>query len=57
MAASSPPAIAPTGRKCISDTSGCVTSSTINDNDNYYLQWREGDAIRSESVAPVSPDQ
>lgn len=32
-----------------------LTVKTINDNDYYYLQWREGDAIKSEYVAPVSP--
>lgn len=32
-----------------------LTVKTINGNDYYYYQWREGDEIRSEYVAPASP--
>jgi len=34
-----------------------LTIKTINDNDYYYYQWREGDAIKSEYLAPVSPNR
>lgn len=34
-----------------------LTVKTINDNDYYYLQWRDGDEIKSEYVSPVSPDR
>ncbi|MFB9808495.1 hypothetical protein ACFFQF_29200 [Haladaptatus pallidirubidus] len=32
-----------------------IVRKTINDNEYYYFQWREGDRIRSEYLAPVSP--
>lgn len=32
-----------------------LTVKTINDNDYYYYQWRDGEEIKSEYVAPVSP--
>lgn len=34
-----------------------LTVKTINDNDYYYYQWREGDKIKSGYVAPVSPNR
>ena len=34
-----------------------LTVKTINDNDYYYYQWREGDEVLSEYVAPVSPSR
>lgn len=30
-----------------------ITIKTINDNRYYYYQWREGDQIKSEYIAPV----
>lgn len=35
---------------------GTVTIKTINGNDYRYLQWRDGDAVRSKYVAPVEND-
>ncbi len=32
-----------------------LTIKTIDERDYYYFQWREGDKIKSEYVAPVSP--
>lgn len=32
-----------------------LTVKTINDNRYYYLQWREGDHVRSAYVGPASP--
>lgn len=32
-----------------------ITIKTINDNRYYYYQWREGDQIKSEYIAPVDP--
>lgn len=34
---------------------GTLTVKTIEGNDYYYLQWRDGEQIRSKYVAPVSP--
>lgn len=34
----------------------CVTVKSINGNDYYYYQWREGKKIKSEYIRPVSPD-
>jgi hypothetical protein len=34
---------------------GTLTTKTIDDRDYYYLQWREGDTVTSQYVAPVSP--
>lgn len=34
---------------------GSLTTKTIDGRDYYYLQWREGDKIRSQYVAPVAP--
>lgn len=41
----------------IASTKGTITTKTINDNDYYYLQWRDGEQIKSQYVAPVSPDR
>ncbi|SIR75490.1 hypothetical protein SAMN05421858_3638 [Haladaptatus litoreus] len=32
-----------------------IVTKTISDNQYYYFQWREGDRIKSEYIAPVSP--
>jgi len=32
------------------------TKKTINDNQYWYWQWREGDTIKSEYIEPVNPD-
>lgn len=32
-----------------------VTTKTIDDNQYYYYQWREGDQIKSEYITPVNP--
>lgn len=34
---------------------GTLTTKTIDGRDYYYLQWREGDTVRSKYVAPVVP--
>lgn len=34
---------------------GTLTTKTIDGRDYYYLQWREGDSVKSQYVAPVSP--
>lgn len=40
----------------VGGTTGTLTTKTINGNDYYYLQWREGDQVKSQYVAPVDPD-
>ena len=39
----------------LSEPKGTLTTKTIENRDYYYLQWREGDKIRSQYVAPVAP--
>jgi len=39
----------------ISRSKGTLTTKTIDGRDYYYLQWREGDKVKSQYVAPVSP--
>lgn len=34
-----------------------ITVKEINGNRYYYYQWRDGDAIKSEYIAPVSPSR
>jgi hypothetical protein len=34
---------------------GTLTTKTIDGREYYYLQWREGDKVRSQYIAPVSP--
>lgn len=34
---------------------GTLTTKIIDDREYYYLQWREGEKIRSQYVAPVHP--
>jgi hypothetical protein len=34
---------------------GTLTTKTIDGREYYYLQWREGDRVKSQYVAPVSP--
>lgn len=41
----------------IAPTKGTITTKTISGNDYYYLQWREGDKVRSQYIAPVSPSK
>ena len=36
-------------------TKASIVTKTINDNQYYYFQWREGDTIKSEYITPVSP--
>ena len=36
---------------------GTLTTKTIDDRDYYYLQWREGDTVTSQYVAPVVPSK
>jgi len=35
---------------------GTITEKTINGHDYFYLQWREGDGVKSQYIAPVSPE-
>lgn len=39
----------------ISRSKGTLTTKTIDGRDYYYLQWREGDSVKSQYVAPVTP--
>ena len=39
----------------ISRSKGTLTTKTIDERDYYYLQWREGDTVTSQYVAPVDP--
>jgi hypothetical protein len=34
---------------------GTLTTKTIDNREYYYLQWREGEQVKSQYVAPVSP--
>jgi hypothetical protein len=34
---------------------GTLTTKTIDDREYYYLQWREGETVTSQYVAPVNP--
>jgi len=34
---------------------GTLTTKTIDDREYYYLQWREGERVKSQYVAPGSP--
>lgn len=36
---------------------GSLVTKTIDGRDYYYLQWREGDTVTSQYVAPASPAQ
>lgn len=40
----------------IPQSKGTITIKTISDNDYYYLQWREGDQVKSQYIAPASSD-
>lgn len=42
-------------QKVVPDGKGTLTTKTIDGRDYYYLQWREGDAVKSKYVAPVQP--
>lgn len=39
----------------IARSKGTLTVKTIDEREYYYLQWREGEKVRSQYVAPVSP--
>jgi hypothetical protein len=39
----------------LAPSKGTLTTKTIDGRDYYYLQWREGDKITSQYVAPVTP--
>lgn len=39
----------------IPSSKGTLTTKTIDGRDYYYLQWREGDDVKSQYVAPVVP--
>lgn len=39
----------------IPTSKGALTTKTIDGRDYYYLQWREGDQVKSQYVAPVVP--
>ena len=39
----------------IGASKGTLTTKTINGREYYYLQWREGDTVTSQYVAPVDP--
>ena len=34
---------------------GTLTTKTIDEREYYYLQWREGEQVKSQYVGPVSP--
>lgn len=36
-------------------SNGTLTTKPINGHDYYSLQWREGDSVKSQYVAPVDP--
>jgi hypothetical protein len=42
-------------KAAISSTKGTLTTKTIDGRDYYYLQWREGDSVRSQYVGPIDP--
>jgi len=39
----------------IARSKGYLTTKEIDGRDYYYLQWREGDKVKSQYVAPVTP--
>ena len=39
----------------IPQSKGTLTTKTIDGRDYYYLQWREGDSVTSQYIAPVIP--
>ncbi|WP_336339653.1 hypothetical protein [Haloarcula brevis] len=39
----------------IARSKGTLTTKTIDDREYYYLQWRDGEKVKSQYVAPVSP--
>ncbi|NLV14324.1 hypothetical protein [Haloarcula argentinensis] len=39
----------------IARSKGTLTVKTIDEREYYYLQWREGEQVKSQYVAPVSP--
>ncbi|MDS0284656.1 hypothetical protein [Haloarcula onubensis] len=39
----------------LSGSTGTLTTKTIDGRDYYYLQWREGEQVKSQYVSPVDP--
>jgi len=39
----------------IARSKGTLTVKAIDDREYYYLQWRDGEKVKSQYVAPVSP--
>ncbi|KAA9400742.1 hypothetical protein Har1131_18890 [Haloarcula sp. CBA1131] len=39
----------------IARSKGTLTTKTIGEREYYYLQWREGEKVKSQYVAPISP--
>jgi len=39
----------------IAPSKGTLTTKTINGREYYYLQWRDGEKVKSQYVAPVDP--
>ncbi|MBX0298299.1 hypothetical protein [Haloarcula nitratireducens] len=42
-------------KAALPSTKGTLTTKTIDDRDYYYLQWRDGETVRSQYVGPVDP--
>jgi hypothetical protein len=42
-------------KAALSPSKGTLTTKTINGREYYYLQWREGEKVKSQYVAPVDP--
>jgi len=42
-------------KAAISASKATLTTKTINGRGYYYLQWREGEKVKSQYVAPVDP--
>ncbi|MBX0324286.1 hypothetical protein EGH21_14745 [Halomicroarcula sp. F13] len=39
----------------IGRSKGTITTKTIDEREYYYLQWRDGDAVKSQYIGPVNP--
>ena len=42
-------------KAAISPSKGTLTTKRINGREYYYLQWRDGEKVKSQYVAPVDP--
>ena len=42
-------------KAAIAASKGTLTTKSINGREYYYLQWREGEKVKSQYVAPVDP--